>query len=255
MPEEKLLPALKDWLYQVADDKLTIGHRDSEWLGLCPDIEGDVAFSSIAQDEVGHAVFYYELLHQIGEEDADTLAYTRGIASRRNAVLLERPNDDWIYSIVRHFFYDLFDTIRTQAMIGSSFTPLDHGAQKILNEERYHVMHLTSWFTRLGMGNELSKKRMYESIQQIWPDLSDLFHCGLYESQLVNEGLIQFGSEEMKNRWINQLKPIFEECSLPWPGEIPVSTVQGRLGEHTPGLSELLSTLTEVYEIDPLATW
>lgn len=246
---------LKDWLFQLADDKLTIGHRDSEWLGMCPDIEGDVAFSSIAQDEVGHAVFFYELLHEWGEEEADMLAFNRLPSFRRNAVLLERPNRNWVYSIVRHFFYDVFDTIRMQAMIGSSISSLNHGAQKILNEERYHLLHLTSWFSRLASGSDLSRSRVQEAVQLTWPDVADLFSCGFYESQLVSEGLITYGAEEMRNRWISHVKPIFEGVGLYWPGDIPSPKVQGRLGEHTPDLIQLLSTMTEVYELDPLAKW
>ena len=78
-------------LYQLADDELVVGHRDSEWLGLAPHIEEDVAFSSIAQDEVGHATLYYRLLEELGEGRADDLAFLRPAAQRRNAVLLERP--------------------------------------------------------------------------------------------------------------------------------------------------------------------
>ena len=78
--------ALTELLFQLADDELVMGHRDSEWLGLAPDIEEDVAFSSIAQDEVGHSVYFFERLHELGETDSDRLAFGRGANRRRNAV-------------------------------------------------------------------------------------------------------------------------------------------------------------------------
>ena len=45
----------------IADDELILGWRDSEWTGIAPFLEEDVAFSSIAQNEIGHARALYEL--------------------------------------------------------------------------------------------------------------------------------------------------------------------------------------------------
>ena len=42
-------------LLEIADDELILGWRDSEWTGIAPLLEEDVAFSSIAQNEIGHA--------------------------------------------------------------------------------------------------------------------------------------------------------------------------------------------------------
>ena len=39
----------------MADDEFVIGFSDSEWTGIAPLLEEDVAMSSIAQDELGHA--------------------------------------------------------------------------------------------------------------------------------------------------------------------------------------------------------
>ena len=38
--------AVVDLLYRLADDELIIGHRDSEWTGLAPILEEDIAFSA-----------------------------------------------------------------------------------------------------------------------------------------------------------------------------------------------------------------
>ena len=49
-------------LLDIADDELVLGWRDSEWTGIAPLLEEDVAFSSIAQNEIGHARALYELV-------------------------------------------------------------------------------------------------------------------------------------------------------------------------------------------------
>ena len=46
----------------IADDELVLGWRDSEWTGIAPMLEEDVALSSIAQNEIGHARALYQLL-------------------------------------------------------------------------------------------------------------------------------------------------------------------------------------------------
>ena len=67
-------------LLALADDELILGWRNSEWTGIAPFLEEDVAFSSIAQTEIGHARAWYELaarLTERGRVDADTLAFDR----------------------------------------------------------------------------------------------------------------------------------------------------------------------------------
>ena len=49
------IDALKELLYKMADDQLIIGHRNSEWTGLGPILEEDIAFSSMAQDKIGQS--------------------------------------------------------------------------------------------------------------------------------------------------------------------------------------------------------
>src|SRR5207244_43782 len=46
-------------LLALADDELIIGHRHSEWTGWVPHLEADLAFSSLAQDEMAHARLLY----------------------------------------------------------------------------------------------------------------------------------------------------------------------------------------------------
>jgi ring-1,2-phenylacetyl-CoA epoxidase subunit PaaC len=253
--EQKFGTALKYWLTCLADDELTLGHRDSEWLGLCPDIEGDVAFSSIAQDEVGHAVFYFDLLHELGEQDPDRLAFRREENKRFNAIVLERPNGDWAYSILRHYFYDLFDDLRLKAMENSSYAPLKQGTQKIRREEYYHLLHMKTWFSRLGSAGGQAKQQLELALKKIWPDLGDLFDFGPYEKELLEFGIISLSSSEIQRLWEEQVREALYGIGLNWPGEIPSFARSGRRGEHSSNLPPLLAALCEVYQLDPEARW
>ncbi|OYD07071.1 1,2-phenylacetyl-CoA epoxidase subunit PaaC [Paludifilum halophilum] len=247
--------ALADLLLQLADDELCLGHRDSEWLGLAPDIEEDVSFSSIAQDEVGHAVFFLERLQELGERDPDLLAFQRPPDERRNAVLTERPNGDWAATIARHFLYDCFDAVRLEALLDSGYRPLARGVAKIRREEHYHGMHLSLWFTRLGAAGGEARQRITAGVESLWPDVAGLFSLGAYEAELIRYGVIACDSAEMHRRWEERVRPAFEEAGLVWPGELPLPERDGRRGEHTLDLQELIETMGQVHHLDPAAQW
>ena len=75
-------------LLELADDELILGWRNSEWTGIAPFLEEDVAFSSIAQNEIGHARALYELAAAELGTDADELAFDRSptsTAARRSS--------------------------------------------------------------------------------------------------------------------------------------------------------------------------
>ena len=133
--------AIKDLLYRLADDDLIIGHRNSEWTGLGPILEEDIAFSSMAQDEVGHAQAYYMILHELLEEPApDTIAFARHSSDFRSCHLVEYPIGGYAFSLVRHMLYDTAEAVRLNALSRSSFKPLAELSNKLAREELYHQL-------------------------------------------------------------------------------------------------------------------
>src|SRR5690606_28335824 len=118
--------------------------------------------------------------------DSDRLAFGREANRRRNAVVLERPNGDWAYTIARHFFYDVFDQIRLEALSTSGYVPLAHGVTKIRREEHYHLLHMRLWFTRLGSAGGEAEARMRRAIRDLWPDIGGLFSLGMWSARWWN---------------------------------------------------------------------
>src|SRR5207248_6066535 len=105
-----------DLLIPMADDELILGWRDSEWTGIAPFLEEDVAFSSISQNEVGHARALYEIAARDLGVTADELAFDRKPEEYRSAPLVERREPDWARTIARHVLYEAADEIRVQAL-------------------------------------------------------------------------------------------------------------------------------------------
>jgi ring-1,2-phenylacetyl-CoA epoxidase subunit PaaC len=151
---------VNEHLLGLADDELILGWRDSEWTGIAPMLEEDVAFSSIAQNEIGHARAVYELL----SEDADALAFDRQLAEYRCAPLVELHLLDWAHTIARRWLYEVADEIRVTALMENDDPAIAGLAAKINREEAYHRMHAEMWHERLR-----GTDRFHNAVMELWP--------------------------------------------------------------------------------------
>jgi ring-1,2-phenylacetyl-CoA epoxidase subunit PaaC len=136
-------------LLEIADDELILGWRDSEWTGIAPLLEEDVAFSSIAQNEIGHARALYELVARERGITADELAFDRDPADYRCAQIVELRLLDWEKAIARHVLYETADARRLERLKASDDAEIAGLAAKIDREEIYHRMHAQMWHDRL----------------------------------------------------------------------------------------------------------
>ena len=151
----------RELLLQIADDELVLGWRDSEWTGIAPVLEEDVAFSSIAQNEIGHARALYQLL----SDDPDTLAFDRDPAQYRCSPLVElRFVPDWARTIARHVLYEAADELRIERLKAWPSRSVSGLAAKIDREEVYHRLHAGMWADRLR-----DEPRYREALQELWP--------------------------------------------------------------------------------------
>jgi ring-1,2-phenylacetyl-CoA epoxidase subunit PaaC len=157
--------AAVDAVLCFADDELVLGWRDSEWTGIAPFLEEDVAFSSIAQGEIGHARALFELVAGALGGDADGLAFDREPAEYRCAPFVElQLVGDWAATVARHWLYETADSIRVAALMESDWPELAGLAAKMDREEAYHRMHAQMWFDRLS-GDE----RFAAAVAELWP--------------------------------------------------------------------------------------
>jgi ring-1,2-phenylacetyl-CoA epoxidase subunit PaaC len=207
-------------LLEIADDELVLGWRNSEWTGIAPMLEEDVAFSSIAQNEIGHARALYELLAREQGTTADAVAFDREPGEYLCAPLVElRFVPDWARTIARHWLYECADEIRIAALKESDDTALAGLAAKIDREEAYHRMHADMWIARLQ-----DDVRLREAIDELWP----------YAVALLDE-------------------PLRPKLASYTGLELPSNTVLGGLerGAHTDELRPLWEEMTMVRRSEP----
>ena len=214
MPENARAQLLLD----LADDELILGWRDSEWTGIAPTLEEDVAFSSIAQNEIGHARALYELAAAELGTDADALAFDRQPNEYRCAPLVELHLMDWAHTIARRYLYEEADRVRITALKSSDDTELAGLAAKIDREETYHRLHAEMWAGRLR-----DEPRFREAVEELWP-----YALGVLVADQRAELARRVGLE-------------------------PVDAQER--GSHTPELSKLWNEMTEVRRSAPGATW
>ncbi|HEV8460579.1 MAG TPA: 1,2-phenylacetyl-CoA epoxidase subunit PaaC [Gaiellaceae bacterium] len=204
-------------LLALADDELILGWRDSEWTGIAPTLEEDVAFSSIAQNEIGHARALYELAAAELGTDADALAFDRAPDEYRNAPLVELHLLEWAPTIARRYLYEEADRVRIEALKQSDDAELAGLAAKIDREETYHRMHAEMWAARLR-----DEPRFRTAVEELWP-----YALGVLEPELRDELARRVGLDvvDAKER-----------------------------GDH-PELAELWDVMTEVRRSAPGAQW
>ncbi len=252
---EVQLSAIKNLIYRMADDELILGHRNSEWTALGPILEEDIAFSSMAQDKLGHSLALYQVLHTLGEADPDTTAFARSEKDFKCCHLVEYPIGDYDFSLMRHFMFDTSEAIRFEMLSYSSYDKLANVAKKFRGEIKYHTMHADTWLVQLGNATKESKARMQSALNQCFPLALGIFEPSDFED-VLNSGNIFPGERILQEKWLESVKYILEKANLTLPEVKNVNPAYGgRKGFHTEYLKPLLDEMTEVYSIDPDAEW
>jgi ring-1,2-phenylacetyl-CoA epoxidase subunit PaaC len=189
-----------DLLLSIADDELILGWRNSEWTGIAPFLEEDVAFSSIAQNEIGHARALYELAAAELGSTADELAFDRRLEEYRSAPLVELRRLEWARTIARHWLYETADEIRLAALKASDDAEIAGLAAKMDREEAYHRMHAEMWIDRLLTTDE-GRSRLEEALAELWP-----YALGVLDGNLRTE--LRARVEERFGRRLPDVEPV-----------------------------------------------
>jgi len=254
--EPRLEPATAELLLALADDDFVLGFADSEWTGIAPHLEEDVAMSSLAQDELGHAAAYYGLLAGLTDGDPDRLAYDRPAPAFRHSRLVDHGRGDWARTMTRRWLYDTANAVRLEALAGSAWQPLAELVVKVRREETYHLLHGEAWLERLARVEGEPRRRVLDALELVGPDAPSVLAPLPSEALLLDAGIQPVPGAELIERWSARIAPVLArlELTLPEPDSAALDPGRARSG-HGPEFSALWTEFESVRGLDREATW
>ena len=235
LPVIELEPEVGSIVLALADDEFVIGHRHSEWLGLSPFLEEDLAMASIAQDELGHARALYGVLWPSWTA-RDAMLPLRVAADWRSCAFVEFAAQPWERHLVRHVLYDVIERHRWQALLTADHGPLRSLADRALVEERWHERHALDLLQRLGATNTA---RLQPHVDDLLPMVSAL-------TDGLSEGEAAVATAD--------LQQILSDAGLT-PTQIDMDPAPPSRGTRSAGFADVHTSITEVASIDPAASW
>lgn len=253
----ELRQPLIELLLSIADDKFILGSRNSDWTGLAPILEEDIAFSALAQDDIAHASALYEFIGPMVGKSSDQLAFGREPGEYRCASITVLEDEfNWAVAIGRQFLCDHFESLRLQRLARTNFEPLAEIARRMLAEESIHIGHADQWLVRLGKGDDEARGKLQAALDLLAPHAVMLFEPTAGLEQLESAGVYPPLPQDMFATWKSAIESTTTEsglrCELK-PAD--AKTRGGRAGVHADAFAPLLDELTEVYRTEPAAAW
>lgn len=256
-------------LLHLADNALILGHRNSEWTGHGPILEQDIAISNIALDLIGQARNFYQYAARRMNENPDThpdpnskpatedsLAYLRDAWDFKNCLLVEQTNGDWAKTILRQFFFSLYQSLLFEGLRSSVDKQVAAISEKSSKEVAYHLKWSSEWVIRLGDGTEESHSRMINALDELLKFTDELFIPAPYELEAAKNG-IGMNPVLLQPAWKQKVREVFDEATLPseklnekhWQG------LFGKEGRHTEHLGYILAEMQFMQRAYPDCEW
>ena len=246
---------LSEYLLRLADDRLILGHRLSEWCGHGPILEEDIALANMALDLIGQANLLLELAGKAEGQgrNSDALAYFREAVEFRNALIVELPRGDFAFTMARQFLVSLFEVLHLEKLQSSADADLAGIAAKAFKEARYHARHSADWMMKLGDGTSESHARLQGAVDELWRFTGEMFDVDDLERDLVAEG-IAVDRSTLKAPWQAEVSRVLQAATLSVPDDGFMQR-GGREGRHTEHLGHLLAEMQIVARSYPGAEW
>jgi ring-1,2-phenylacetyl-CoA epoxidase subunit PaaC len=237
-----------EYLLAFADDEHLIGARHTSWIGVAPFLEEDLAFCSIAQDELGHAISLYELL----TDDVDRFALCRESDAYRSCWLVELPCRDWADALVRHVLYDLGETIRWDAL--GLLPELQALAGRAQREEAFHIAHASSMLGRMLDAGGLAAEQVVASTDQLLPIAVALWEPVAGEASALAEGVAVRSSAASADLWWTAVSALYSSHGVTLQRPAAVTGQHGRRARSI-YFADLQAEITKVIDLDRRAVW
>lgn len=247
---------LFEYLCRMGDNTLVLGHRVSEWCGVAPVIEEDIALANTALDLIGQTQLWLDLAGEVEGKgrDADELAYHRDVWDFRNLLLCEQPNGDFGQTMMRQFLFDSWHLMHLKGLMASTNDQIAAIAEKSVKEVTYHVERSTDTVIGLGDGTEESHTRMQNALNKLYPFVGEMFLSDDVDAEMVKVGIAPDPTTHRAG-YDAHLADVLAEATLTKP-EDDFAHKGGKTGtRHTEHLGHMLTQMQWLQRAYPDATW
>ncbi|HLR76121.1 MAG TPA: 1,2-phenylacetyl-CoA epoxidase subunit PaaC [Balneolaceae bacterium] len=248
--------AFFEYLIRLADDRLILGHRLSEWCGHGPVLEEDIALANCALDLIGHAASLYEYAAEIEGKGRhrDDIVYFRNDVEYKNVKLVELPKGDYGFTIARNFLFSSYSNFLYEMLSETKDEQFAGMIKKHHKEIKYHLRHSREWVLRLGDGTEESNRRIQNAFNELWTYTEGLFYMDEMDEMLIDKSL---GVDllSFQEDWKKMIAEVLEEATLNVPDFDQFMAGGGRRGLHTEHLGHLLAPMQHLRRSYPDAVW
>ncbi|MEQ9331244.1 1,2-phenylacetyl-CoA epoxidase subunit PaaC [Thalassobaculum sp.] len=246
---------LFEYALRLGDNGLILGHRVSEWCGVSPVLEEDIALANVALDLIGQATLWLGLAAELEGKgrSADDLAFLRDAGGFRNLLLVEQPNGDFAQTLARQYFFDAWHHPLLAALATSSEPRIAEIAEKASKEAAYHLNRSRDLVVRLGDGTPESHGRMQRSVDDLWPYTGELFLADPVDEAMAAAGAAPALSD-IRALWDAEVSATLAQATLrrPEPGYVQKG---GKRGVHSEHLGFLLAEMQFLQRAYPGARW
>ena len=247
--------SLYEYCLRLGDTPLILSQRIGEYCSKAPHLEEDLAITNVGLDLLGQAENFLTYAASLKEElTADELAFKRKEKDFRSFHLVEVPNIDFAYVLVRQFFIDVYHNLFYTSLCNSKDETIAGISKKSIKEVRYHLQRSQDWIIRLGQGTEESNHRLQVAINELWMYIDELFYDNDIDNQMTKEG-IGVSNREIKNDWFNIVTNTLNDAGLSFPENIPYTLQYGKDGFHTEYMGYLLAEMQHLPLLYPDAKW
>ena len=247
--------SLYEYCLRLGDTPLILSQRIGEYCSKAPHLEEDLAITNVGLDLLGQAENFLTYAASLKEElTADELAFKRKEKDFRSFHLVEVPNIDFAFVLVRQFFIDVYHNLFYNSLCNSKDETIAGISKKSIKEVRYHLQRSQDWIIRLGQGTDESNHRLQVAINELWMYVDELFYDNEIDNEMTKEG-IGVSNREIKNDWFNMFTDTLNDAGLSLPENIPYTLQYGKDGFHTEYMGYLLAEMQHLPLLYPDAKW
>lgn len=246
---------LYTYTLRLADTPLILSHRLCEYTSCGPFLEEDLASMNTGLDLIGQAEALLKYAAELkGDTNEDKLAFQRNEEDYFNFHIVEYPNKDFGYLVVRQFYIDVFNYFNYSQLLNSKDATIAGVAAKAMKEVTYHLKRSSEWIVRLGDGTAESKERIQTCLNDLWMYVDEFFEIDEVQKNMQEQGI---GSDLdlIRKQWHQKVEEVLEEATLTKPEGAKYSLVYGKDGGHTEYMGFLLSEMQFLNNRYPEATW